>query len=172
MFNGRIKRYELNFPQEMRDKCIADVDKLYTANDWARHLPPFQTWSVLFFKTEEHWTMLRETYRKCILDFTGSPTYHVECWCVASFPNIPTWDHSKLWHRHNERGAQASGIFYISLADGCGSTEFVDADGNRTVLPRDPNCWYIFDSKLYHRPEPWDHTTMKQNRYVIAADSY
>lgn len=152
------------------ESCSRDIDILFQLGYTKPNLSQ-QTFDNLFDPTNNiwnsNWQKLNETFLTSLKLFTGLDFANYKAWVFACFPGTESVQNS--WHTHPN--SLYSGILYLSLPVGSKTTEFQNADGTTWSLEPLIGSWFIFDSKLVHRPGQWDHR-INLPRYCLAASAW
>ena len=169
--NLKVHKAMLNFSEDAKQKCILDIDNYFDNDDWCKNIPHYQTWPVLFDRTEHHWVELKKQITEQVETKYEIKNLKCKAWayvCMAG--QNQNYNKQNGWHSHDKVGSLYSAIFYLNAIDGFEATEFMDVDGDVYRPKLTSNLLIYFDSKLCHRPAIWDGKKHNQNRYVISVD--
>lgn len=168
--NLSIHKSVLTFSDNDRKNCISDIDNYFVNDAWCKEAPPYQTWPVLFNRTESHWVRLKEQITKQILINYNLNNFSCLAWAYVCFSGKS--QNSNVysgWHAHSKYNSLYSAIFYLNFDSSFDATEFMDSNGDVYRPKLEQNTLLCFDSKIVHRPPIWNENN-KQNRYVIGVD--
>lgn len=167
--NLTIHKAMLSFSTFNKNKCIKDINDYLLKDNWCKSAPRYQTWPVLFKRTENHWIELKTKINEEIKKYYNLKNSKAISWAYVCKQNEPTYLESKNhWHVHDYENHICSAIFYLGLPDSAEATEFMDSNGDVYRPQAVENTLIIFDSKIMHRPAPYfGH---RENRYAIAVD--
>jgi hypothetical protein len=159
-----ISKHKIDFPVKYRNNCINDIYEYFEKDNWCKAVPKYQTWPILFERTDEHWQFLKNS----LLQITSFS--HIRAWAYVSFVGKDSGQGdnplNNLWHKHTE-GAK-SALFYLSCKPLYGTLFLTN---NFLISPViDESCWYLFDSSLYHAPHYWNHLIEDKNRICLAVE--
>lgn len=160
---------------DVAEACKKDLALLYDQGVVKKEVLRHQTQDILFSESSpvwgEHWQMLRQSFIDSVSEFMNRH-FSVKAWCFASFPKIKNlqWD----WHEHPN--AEFSALMYLSLPkdnkdNTCFTTEFLMPDGKSLFLEPKLWSWFVFPGAAVHRNGFWDHESMSDTRYCIAASA-
>jgi hypothetical protein len=155
--------------REVINTCISDVDFLYGNKECIKPHLPQQTQDILFDernpKWGNHWNILKNTFLQSANKYTGENYNNCKAWVFGCFPQ----EESKQYDWHMHPNAKLSAVMYLSLPDGCETTEFINEDKTTTFLPHKLGEWFMFKKDHIHRNGYWDYSKMNSNRYCLAA---
>ena len=156
----KITKHKIQLSDEYRKQCIHDILKYFEDDEWCKTVPKYQTWPILFDRTEPHWEYLKQSF----FNVVGVKEFKsLKCWAYVSFPG--TQFEGNLWHTHDE--SKGSAVFYLSISSPRNGTIFVD--GDLLISPIvDDSAWYFFDSNIEHSPSPYNSMGEKKPRVVLA----
>jgi hypothetical protein len=158
----KITKHKIDLPVEYRNQCIQDILKCFDDGDWAQDHPKYQTWPVLFKRTEKHWEYIKNTF----FNVVGTREFDIlRAWSYVSFPGKESFN--KIYNKHN--CSQFTALFYLKISSPKSGTIFVDEETLISPIV-DDSAWYIFDSDIEHAPSPWNHVCEKEPRVVLAVD--
>ena len=160
--NVPFTKYKIDLPEEYRENCIRDIYEYFSVGDWCEMVPKYQTWPVLFERTETHWKYLKDTF----LEGTKNKTYKsIHAWAYVSFSGKES-SKKDLFHVHS---LENSAVFYLKLSTPTKGTIFKTDDYLISPIV-DTSSWYYFKSNVLHSPSDWDHLNEKENRIVLAVE--
>lgn len=166
-----IHKTMLNFSDKLKQQYMSDIDSYFINDDWCKHVPHYQTWPVLFDRTESHWIDLKNKITDQVKQSYDINNLKCKAWayvCLAG--EDQNYNNQGGWHSHDKCDAVFSAIYYLNSNEQFEATEFMDINGD-VYRPRlKENMLLYFDSKIVHRPAIWNGKKHKQNRYVISVD--
>jgi hypothetical protein len=151
--------------KEIIDKAIKDINDEIKTN-LCEDAPLFQTYPLLFNKSDEHWNILKDTFISSILNtYNIQKLNNIEAWAYVNKVGIE--QSQNRWHSHSN--SLYSGVMYLQMPKNSKGTSFVDDTNNIVTAPSKEKQWVLFNSNVNHAPPIWDHINTKQDRICLAA---
>ena len=171
----KISRFDYEeITPSLINSCVSNINSLAQSKVMKPNNPN-QTHDWLFDSEmcfwNDKWKTLRNTFLQSVKTASGISFNNYKAWAYVCLPGVEV-DYDAQWHSHKH--SIISGVLYLTLPKdssgaSCATTEFLDESG--TFITNEPviGSWFIFDSKMVHRPGLWKHSEMKENRICLAA---
>jgi hypothetical protein len=152
------------------NNCISDIDFLFENKKKLKLEFPQQTQDILFDESNpifnKNWELLKSTFLKSVEEYSNKKFNNCKAWVFGCFPGIKSAQYD--WHVHPNAN-RYTGVMYLSLPEGCNTTEFLNENNTTFFLPHIIGEWFIFEQYNTHRNGYWDYDKMNKNRYCLAA---